>query len=191
MPKKSKSEAAETRKRIVKTAASEFRRGGITETGLTGFMSAAGLSQGGFYRHFRSKSALVAEAVESAVGDAIVFFERDASGLQGSAAINAVVSGYLSQQHRDHPGFGCILAANGSEMARSDVGVREAATDGISQIFKVLGALHGGDNSRQEVVLTFSAMVGALMLSRIVSDPNLSTEIMEKTRAALMSQPES
>ncbi len=60
--KKSKLEAAETRRRIVKTAAAEFRRNGIHATGLSDVMAAAGLTHGGFYRHFDSKDQLVAEA---------------------------------------------------------------------------------------------------------------------------------
>jgi TetR/AcrR family transcriptional regulator, transcriptional repressor for nem operon len=65
--KKSKLEAAETRRRIVKTAAAEFRRNGIHATGLSDVMAAAGLTHGGFYRHFDSKDELVAEACAAAM----------------------------------------------------------------------------------------------------------------------------
>ena len=65
--RRSNQEAAETRRRIVKTAAAEFRRHGIAETGLSDVMAVAGLTHGGFYRHFASKDQLVAEACADAV----------------------------------------------------------------------------------------------------------------------------
>src|SRR5262249_36398535 len=65
--RKSKLEAAETRRRIVKTAAAEFRRKGIRSTGLSDVMATAGLTHGGFYRHFASKDELVAEACAAAM----------------------------------------------------------------------------------------------------------------------------
>jgi TetR/AcrR family transcriptional repressor of nem operon len=69
--KRSKQETAETRKRIVETAATEFRRNGIDGTGLADLMGAAGLTHGGFYRHFDSKDHLVAESCAAAV-DSVV-----------------------------------------------------------------------------------------------------------------------
>src|SRR5271167_1062842 len=66
--RKSREEAAETRKRIVRAAAREFRENGIVATGLADLMKAAGLTHGGFYKHFASKDQLVAEATVAAMG---------------------------------------------------------------------------------------------------------------------------
>ena len=71
--RKSKQEAAETRRRIVKAAA-KFRLNGIGGTGLSDLMAAAGLTHGGFYRHFESKDQLVAEACAAATESAIATF---------------------------------------------------------------------------------------------------------------------
>ena len=65
--RKSREEAAQTRKRIVTAAAAEFRKNGIVATGLNDLMKAAGLTHGGFYKHFESKDQLVAEACAEAV----------------------------------------------------------------------------------------------------------------------------
>ena len=93
--KKSKLEAAETRRRIVKTAAAEFRRHGIHDTGLSGVMSAAGLTHGGFYRHFDSKDELVAEACAAAMEPAAE--NTVASACYGAAndSLEAIVTSYL------------------------------------------------------------------------------------------------
>src|SRR5258708_12188346 len=65
--RKSREEAAQTRKRIVTAASEEFRKNGIVATGLNDLMSAAGLTRGGFYKHFASKDQLVAQACAEAV----------------------------------------------------------------------------------------------------------------------------
>src|SRR5215469_15476062 len=60
--RKSKAETAKTRERILKAASAQFLSHGITEAGLARLMRAAGLTHGGFYRHFASKDQLVVEA---------------------------------------------------------------------------------------------------------------------------------
>src|SRR5258705_12414438 len=66
--RKSREEAAQTRRRIVEAASCEFRKNGIVATGLNDLMKAAGLTHGGFYKHFASKDQLVAEATTAAPG---------------------------------------------------------------------------------------------------------------------------
>src|SRR5467141_5158069 len=80
--RKSRIEAAKTRERIVTAAAAEFRQHGIVATGLADLMKAAGLTHGGFYRHFDSKDQLVAEA--SASG-AAALARRMTAALEGQS----------------------------------------------------------------------------------------------------------
>src|ERR1700712_2144031 len=108
--RKSREEAAQTRKRIVTVAAGEFRKKGIVATGLNDLMKVAGLTHGGFYKHFESKDQLVAEACAEAV-EAIIGVMAD------QPTVNAAVATYLSTRHRDNPASGCPLAAIGSELS--------------------------------------------------------------------------
>src|ERR1043166_4571234 len=134
--KKSKIETAETRRRIVKAAAAEFRRNGIHATGLCDLMAAAGLTHGGFYRHFDSKDQLVAEAcavgMEAGVGAAC-------HGL-GKSGLKEIAASYLSTAHRDNPSEGCLLAGLGSELARSGDETRAKATAGILKLVDVIAS---------------------------------------------------
>src|SRR5215831_6864228 len=136
--KKSKIETAKTRRRIVKAAAAEFRRNGIHATGLCELMAAAGLTRGGFYRHFASKDQLVAEAcaagMEAGVGRAAACYSLGKSGLKKIAA------SYLSTAHRDNPSEGCLLAGLGSELARSGDKTRATATAGILKLADVIAS---------------------------------------------------
>jgi TetR/AcrR family transcriptional repressor of nem operon len=181
--RKSREEAAETRKRIVTAASEEFRKKGIVATGLNDLMSAAGLTRGGFYKHFESKDQLVAEACAEAVATAICERLATASS-EGPGAAPA----YLSTGHRDNPATGCPLSAIGSELARSDEKTRAAATAGFLKLVEIMGAQFGGlppATARRRALVAVSTMIGALTMSRIATDPELSAEILKEAEKSL------
>ena len=64
----SRADKEKTHKRIVKIAARRFREEGLAGVGIAELMKEAGLTVGGFYKHFNSRDDLVAEAVSSALG---------------------------------------------------------------------------------------------------------------------------
>ncbi len=138
--RKSKEETAATRARIVATAATEFRRQGIEATGLAELMAAAGLTHGGFYRHFDSKEQLVGEACAAALASTSESLSSAAQGKPHRKCLRAIVSKYLSTAHRDRPQAGCAFAAIGSEMARADKKTRAVATASFSKLVDVLAA---------------------------------------------------
>src|ERR1700760_3682646 len=111
--KKSKAETAETRKRIVEIAARAFRSQGIEATGVAEIMAAAGLTHGGFYRHFSSKDELVAEAVAMSLEQLVLQSERAAD--RGAAAALQHALDYLSPANRDDVEHNCTFAATASE----------------------------------------------------------------------------
>lgn len=177
--RKSREEAAETRKRIVSAAAAEFRERGIVATGLADLMKAAGLTHGGFYKHFESKDQLVAEACAEAV-EALI--EKLTSAAPGAAAT------YLSGWHRDNPGEGCPLSSIGSELGRSDAKTRAVATDGFLRLVDVVaGQLAGAPPAaRRRAVVAVSTMIGAVTMARVVSDPALSAQILEEAKKSVV-----
>jgi TetR/AcrR family transcriptional repressor of nem operon len=179
--RKSREEAAQTRKRIVTAASEEFRKNGIVATGLNDLMSAAGLTHGGFYKHFESKDQLVAEACAEAV-ETILEMLAAASEKGGAAAA------YLSTDHRDHPATGCPLSAIGSELARSDEKTRAAATAGFLRLVEIMAGQFGKvapAAARRRALVAVSTMIGALTMSRAVTDPELSAEILKEAERSL------
>ena len=166
--RKSREEAAQTRKRIVTAAAGEFRKNGIVATGLNDLMKAAGLTHGGFYKHFESKDQLVAEACAEAV-EAMIANVAGRRRRSGAAA-----AAYLSTGHRDNPADGCPLAAIGSELGRSDEKTRAVATDGFLKLVEIMAGQFGDmppDVARRRALVAVSTMIGAVTMSRIVTDP--------------------
>jgi TetR/AcrR family transcriptional repressor of nem operon len=179
--RKSQKEAARTRERIVETAAAEFRQKGVSGTGLADVMAAAGLTHGGFYRHFQSKDQLVSEACSLAIDSVTRLFETALSGGGERHAFQTMAAGYLSEQHRDDPSGGCPFAALGSELARADENTRAIATEGLSKILDLMVQHAPGlraDVAKRRAVVALSTMVGALTLARIVSDPKLSALLL-------------
>jgi TetR/AcrR family transcriptional repressor of nem operon len=183
--RKSRQEAAATRARIVDTAAKEFRRHGIAGAGLTEIMAAAGLTHGGFYRHFETKDQLVAEALTAALAEQAA--KREAVGLK------ALVTHYLSAAHRDAPDQGCPLAALGAEIARGDAAARAQATAGLEGL---VGSLAGSLSARRGDVAPRAArdwalaaaatLVGAVTLARMVDDPALSKAVLARARESVL-----
>ncbi|WP_460156794.1 TetR/AcrR family transcriptional regulator [Pseudomonas sp. S2_H10] len=176
--RKSRQETSETRQRIVEAASVEFRKNGIGGTGLSGLMTAAGLTHGGFYRHFQSKDQVVAEACGAAIGGLVSELEEVAD----NGGFDAIVGHYLSAHHRDALEQSCPYAALGSELVRSNDQVRAIATQGLERVIGVLAAQSKSGNSESErarALVAMCTMMGALTLSRMASHPALSAEILE------------
>ena len=105
--RKSRKESAETRKRIVDAASAEFRRAGVDGTGLADLMAAAGLTHGGFYKHFESKEQVVEEAFTAATDSMVEAMRRTMSASPGERGLQAMIAQYLSPRHRDDVAGGC------------------------------------------------------------------------------------
>jgi TetR/AcrR family transcriptional repressor of nem operon len=189
----SKVEKAKTHKRIVGIASKRFREEGLAGIGLADLMKEAGLTVGGFYKHFKSRDALVAEAVGSALG---TWKDRlDAAAAGGPpVTYGSLIDAYLSDAHRDHPGTGCPVGALAGDIARSDKRIRAVVTRKIREDIELVATLIRGTNekgksaARGQAMLTYCALVGAIGVARAVSDKQLSREIM-KTVARLLKNP--
>jgi TetR/AcrR family transcriptional regulator, transcriptional repressor for nem operon len=188
----SKAEKTETHKRIVRIAAKRMREEGLQGVGIAELMKEAGLTVGGFYKHFRSRDDLVREAVQSAFGGMKRQLEEDAKAGQPPSYAK-LIDDYLTEEHRDYPGTGCAFSALTAEIARGDERTRAIASEQIGKNFQLIADLIPGKDrraARARAILTFSALVGAMSLARAVSDETVSSEILEsvaeelKTRAA-------
>jgi TetR/AcrR family transcriptional regulator, transcriptional repressor for nem operon len=177
--RKSREQAAETRKRIVRAAACEFREKGIVATSLADLMKAAGMTHGGFYKHFESKDQLIAEACAEATQE---LMER----METQPTVNAAVAGYLSTRHRDTPATGCPFSTIGSELARTDEKTREVATAAFERLVGLLAGNSNEKDARRRALVAASTMIGAVTISRVVNDPTLSAEILREAEKSLM-----
>jgi TetR/AcrR family transcriptional repressor of nem operon len=179
----SKAEKAKTHKRIIAIASKKFREKGLAGVGIAELMKEAGLTVGGFYKHFKSRDALVAEAVGSALGTWKHQLDAAASG-GPPVTYESLVDDYLSAAHRNQPGTGCPVAALAGDIARSDKRTRALFTQQIRDNIELLATLirdtHEKNNggARSRAILAYCALVGAIGMARAVSDEGLSHEIL-------------
>jgi len=174
----SQAEKGQNRERILAEASQQVRRDGLESVSVGPLMKTVGLTHGGFYGHFESRSALLAEALERALleGDA----KAKAQAGDRPKTFSALVRGYLSRDHRDNRDSGCAVAALVCDVGRADLASREVMTSHIEAFVDAAAETLGGDRGR--AVLAVSALVGGLALSRVIADPARSDAFLKAVR---------
>jgi TetR/AcrR family transcriptional regulator, transcriptional repressor for nem operon len=183
----SQADKAASHDRIVNIAAARIRRDGIDGVGVAELMQEAGLTHGGFYRHFKSRDDLVGAAVECALAQGSEV-AMGAAGRGGRRAFEAIVDGYLSPAHRDLPEAGCAVAALAEDISRADDRPRVAYRRQVERYLEVLTGLTPTSDvvdDRRRACLVLSALVGAVAMARAVGEVGLSDDILTETAAAL------
>ncbi len=171
---------AETRERILDAAGALFRTHGIDAVGVDAIMHGAGLTHGGFYAHFASKEALVAEVSAASLARSAARWERLSQDSDGAAALAGIVDSYLDPAHVAASETGCVLTTLGPEMARRRAS-RSAITGSIRRMADALTRCLPG-HRRPRALAALSTMVGAVVLARLSDDPELAAEFLAAAR---------
>jgi TetR/AcrR family transcriptional repressor of nem operon len=172
----SRVQAAENRETVINVASRLFREHGFDGIGLKDLMEGAGLTQGGFYKQFTSKDDLVAQASRRALESALDRWSAAAVS-NPTDPFGAVVAFYLSMDHREEKMDGCPVAALGSDAARQGADVKASFEAGIREYLELLNRWTDdadGEESGSKAMAALSTMVGAVVLSRAVNDPDLA-----------------
>jgi TetR/AcrR family transcriptional repressor of nem operon len=189
----SREQAAENRRAIVAAATQLFRERGVEAVGLNELMKHAGFTQGGFYNHFVSKAALVAEVLASAMAEGMVEMAKGARAPvdESTTALQRYMRWYLSQAHRDDIDHGCPVAGFAGDAPRLGAGAQSHFAGGLDDQITILAGLiaesgspvAGGERRtlRERAISLHCEMLGALLLSRSVAQaaPALSNEILQ------------
>ncbi|MBK1660626.1 TetR/AcrR family transcriptional regulator [Paracraurococcus ruber] len=179
--KVTKAKAAENRERILAGAARLFREQGVSGVGVDALAEAAGLTHGSLYSQFGSKERLAEAALQHAL-------TTSAARLGDARSLEDYVARYLTADHRDRRGDGCVVAALGSEMPRHAMALRRGFTGAVrAMVGRIAGLLPAGRSSEDAALAAAATMVGALTLARAVDDPALSDRILAAARTALAS----
>ncbi len=167
-----------THERIVEAASRAIRRSGYGGTSVPDIMRDAGLTHGGFYAHFDSREAMLAEAADRAGADSVAKLARVASTAPPHRALQNMLELYLSKEHIAE--IVCPVAALGSEMPRQAPEVRRAATSRIKEMIDLVARQSpdwGQPGAHERALVTVSTMIGALLLARAVDDQRLSNAV--------------
>lgn len=171
------------RERILQAAAAELRCKGLSGIGIPALMQRAGLTHGAFYAHFPSRDTLVAEAIRTAAAASA------AGPLADAHSLEECLAAYLAPEHLSHPERGCVIAALGGEGARQPAPVRAAFAEAVRGLLaSIERKLHPRPAPpapypapSDEALRLVSAMVGAVLLARLVDDPALAQRLLAAT----------
>lgn len=179
----SQAEKAETHQRIVDLAAKKFREFGLEGISIADLMEEAGLAVGGFYKHFASRDDLVVEALTAAI------LEMDESILTNQPTLAKTIRTYLAEDHRDSLQDSCPVSSLVNDVSRSCEAARDVYTAWVERSFSDIAEQipkETGRDRRAKAILIYSACVGAIGLSRAVSDPYLSRKILKTVAKQLL-----
>ncbi|MFD1561711.1 TetR/AcrR family transcriptional regulator [Paraburkholderia silviterrae] len=175
--------------RIVEIAARRFREVGLEGASIADVMKEAGLTHGGFYKHFDSRDDLVLEAMATAL--------RSGTSGKGSAApkgpltFESVIEAYLNKRHRDDAGSGCAMAALLSDVGRANEETKAVFTSQVQRNIEGLQRVLAADSrpdDKQSAIVVLCLMAGALGIARAVADEKLSLEILASAREFILSR---
>lgn len=179
-----------THERIVDTAARAIRRAGFQGVGVADIMKEAGLTHGGFYAHFPSRDALLAEALEYAGQEGAARLAKGNAIREGKGAspFRALVEGYLSDRHLSGTENGCAVAALLSEMPRQSPEVQAAGVQRVRGLVDAVERVLPDGAAPGSAAAIASQLVGALQLARALGDNAEGRALLAHNRRALVAQ---
>jgi len=169
-----------THERIVETAARAIRRSGYDGTSVVDIMKEAGLTHGGFYAHFASREAMLAEAARRACAESAAIAADVVASVPPEQALTYMLQAYLSRENLEQVERGCPLAALGSETVRQAPEVRRVTTRYIKEMVDLVARQSpdwGQPGAHERALVTVATMVGTLLLARVVDEPTLSDSL--------------
>jgi len=183
--RKSRSETAETRERIVSTASRLFRTNGLASVGTREIMGACDSAQGGFYRHFESKEQLIVEAYQKALDDLFAMLRKATAGKSPREALETIVAMYLNQSPLVSQTDLCPLAMLGSELKHADDHIRDLAMLGFQRFVALIEAelvKLGKPQARMLATGMGSILVGAVTLASITPHKATAKKVLKDAR---------
>ncbi len=184
----SETHKGETHAKLVRLAGRTLRERGPKGLAVAQLMQAAGLTHGGFYAHFKSKDALLVEALEGAFQESMRTFQGVTDGLPPRDALARYIDLYVSLAHRDNRSRECPIVALNSDLPRQSKKFRATFDFGLRALLNRLTELikaAGISDSEALAASVQSAMAGAVAVSRTVSDLRLSDELLKSARASI------
>jgi TetR/AcrR family transcriptional regulator, transcriptional repressor for nem operon len=177
---------AETYQRILTAAGRSFRKHGSESNGIARLMKELGLTHGGFYRHFKSKDDLYVEALSRAFEEIGNQMEAVAEAAPKGHELCAIIEHYLSVDHLNDAGTGCVIAALAPEIARQPVEVRKRINQAMQRYRERMLQYFPGrsvEEKRAQFFVLIPGMAGVLGIARAIVDPRRQEEILEAARS--------
>jgi TetR/AcrR family transcriptional regulator, transcriptional repressor for nem operon len=175
----------QVRQRIIQSALLLFNRHGFTAASIDDIMAGAGMTRGGFYSYFNSKSELYAEAISCFVTE-----KQGAIAGATKASDHAIrlLRDYLSRQHFEDLEASCPLIGLPNDVSRSDQSVRAAQEAALRMMVDTFerGMSSAAQPSRQVALALTALCLGGMVLARAIEDQRLADELREATMSVAL-----
>ncbi|WP_306261204.1 TetR/AcrR family transcriptional regulator [Pararhizobium sp. IMCC21322] len=187
MPRVSAAEKERSHNRIIEEASRLLRSGGLETTSVSDVMNSAGLTHGGFYRHFKSKDELVGAAFHFATQDVTRAMRAAETQAERLKALDNYISTYLSVEHVDDLSNGCPLAALSGEAARTDGAARQSASEALKTTTQLIAnAIGGAESVAMSKANTIACLlVGTISLARIAVSNADRDQLLKDAKEAI------
>lgn len=179
----------QSHERILDAAARALCRDGFAGVGVASVMKDAGLTHGGFYAHFASREALLAEAVEHAGAQSMLRL-RERLGArveEGASPLRALIEEYLSELHVNALDGGCPVAALGPDLQRGEPELRGASWARVQQLLGLVEQSLPPHSAPGSAMVVASTMIGAVQMARMVDSAERGA-MLRHCREALLGQ---
>jgi TetR/AcrR family transcriptional repressor of nem operon len=183
------SRKAEAHERIMRVAKSMIRSRGPEKMTVDALMGKAGLTHGGFYAHFKSRDAMVAETVEAVFSEVAGIMQQKFGGMPPRDALLSFIDWYLSPAHRDGGIPSCPVVAFSWDLTRQSDGFRKAYKSGLEKIVGIVAGwmtAAGIGNVQALAASALSSLAGSIAVSRGVGELTLSDGVLAATRQSLL-----
>ena len=190
--RKTKTETAATRDRILATTSRVVLERGLATVGMRDLMEAAGLTPGGFYRHFASRDALIAEAIRAAFDRLLTMLEKEKANEPRSKQLGHIIAVYLGQSRQIVDGsapFLCPLAQLGAELKHAAPVVQAEGVDGYQRLVKfvagcIVPSTSPTDEARAKGIV--STLIGAVTLANLAPDQESRHAILNQAKLSIV-----
>ena len=177
-----------THQKLIEETSAAIRQHGPGNISVAALMAKVGLTHGGFYAHFKSKDDLVAETITYLLEERVESFEKSLEGADLSVALANYIDSYLSTMHRDTRDKGCAIAALNGDVARMSNDTKTRFELGIQRSMNILSGVLiklNKENPEELAGSVLTEMVGALAVSRTLSNTELSAWLLNNTRISV------
>lgn len=178
-----------THRTILKNAAREVRARGLQGPGVAEVMKASGLTVGGFYKHFRNREELLAQAIEAGFSDFSEHVLEKLKEVPAGDRWKQIVRWYLSPEHCEHPDVGCPVAALAPDVARAKPAIRRRVAGLLKGRRQFMTEFMPGRDlaeKQRNFMVIFPAMAGAVAMARIFPDPADRQALLDAMRDHLL-----
>jgi len=179
----------ETHQKIVKDASRRIRTEGLTGAAVSAVMRDAGLTHGGFYKHFESKDELLIESLGESFREITEHLVQAAEQSHSEEPWKAIVKTYLSPEFCDHAERGCPLTTLAPELTRVDKKMRgQILAELVTYRDRMVPFMPGRRTADKERAFfqIFSTMVGAIAIARLLPGPEMRDKVLASARDLLL-----